>query len=225
MQQSSKNKFFLPFLLLSSACFDFGEPPVAKFCGDSLINGEEECDDGNIDNGDGCSSVCLNESVECDASANISPAALAYCNEILSRNVSPPDCQDTGPSPVDFCNVSFRNEVMPIMTNPQTCGNTASCHGNDPAPQGFRVDINDPVFTLTNMLAVSTGFPKGVTPLNRIEPSDPEASYIIRKVLGNEDIQEVGGVGVRMPFLGTPLCPDDIATLCFWAAEGAVDDP
>lgn len=56
-----------------------------------------------------------------------------------------------------------------------------------------------------------------------MEPFDPEQSYVIRKVLGDQE--DVGGVGVRMPFLGNPLCPDDIATLCFWAAEGALDDP
>jgi cysteine-rich repeat protein len=222
MPRSAKKNLAPLFLLLSPACFDLGEVPPVKFCGDFLIDGAEECDDGNIVNGDGCSSVCLNENLTCDGSS-ITPDALAYCNEILNTFVDPINCQDTGPTPQDFCNVKFREEVMPIMTSPQSCGNTASCHGNDPAPQGFRVDINDPALTLQNMLAVSTGFPKGVPPLNRMQPFDPEASYVIHKVLGDQT--SVGGVGVRMPFLGTPLCPDDIATLCFWAAEGAVDDP
>lgn len=219
MQHRSKNILIPLVSLLVPACFDFGKAPAEKFCGDFLIDNTEECDDGNIINGDGCSSVCLKENVEC---ANINADVLAYCNQILNTVVDPANCQDTGPTPVDFCDVSFRNEVMPIMTNPQSCGNTASCHGNDPAPQGFRVDINDPALTLTNMLAISTGFPKGTTPLNRIEPADPEHSYIVRKIIGDQ--AKVGGVGVRMPFLGTPLCPDDIATICFWAAEGATDD-
>jgi cysteine-rich repeat protein len=218
MQKSSRN-ILLTLSLLMPACFDFGKAPPEKFCGDFLIDNVEECDDGNIINGDGCSSICVKESIEC---ANITDQeVLAYCNQILNT-VDAADCQDTGPTPLDFCNVSFRNEVMPIMTNPQTCGNTASCHGNDPAPQGFRVDINDTALTLANMLAVSTGFPKGTPPLNRIEPFEPEASYIIRKVIGDQ--AEVGGVGVRMPFLGKPICNDEIATLCFWAAEGALDN-
>lgn len=149
---------FLVSPLLLVACFDFGKAPPEQFCGDSLINNDEECDDGNLINGDGCSSTCTNESIECNNPA-ITQAALDYCNAILN---GPPlnNCQDTGPTPVDFCNVSFRDEVMPIMTNPATCGNTASCHGNDPAPQNFRVDANDPALTLANMLAISTGFPK-----------------------------------------------------------------
>ena len=31
-------------------------------CGDSNVEGAEECDDGNTDNGDGCSATCMNES-------------------------------------------------------------------------------------------------------------------------------------------------------------------
>ena len=56
-----------------------------------------------------------------------------------------------------------------------------------------------------------------------VTPFDPEQSYIVRKVVG--DHEDIGGVGVQMPFLGRRLCPDDIATLCFWAAAGALDDP
>lgn len=34
---------------------------TVSICGDSDIHGNEQCDDGNTDNGDGCSSVCLDE--------------------------------------------------------------------------------------------------------------------------------------------------------------------
>lgn len=30
-------------------------------CGDNSVNGPEECDDGNTDSGDGCTSVCTSE--------------------------------------------------------------------------------------------------------------------------------------------------------------------
>lgn len=33
------------------------------YCGDGIINGQEQCDDGNADNGDGCDVVCLLEDV------------------------------------------------------------------------------------------------------------------------------------------------------------------
>jgi cysteine-rich repeat protein len=219
----SYKTIFLVAPLLSS-CFDFGKAPPLEFCGDSLTNGVEECDDGNLVNGDGCSSVCLKELIECDV-ADISKDALAFCNSLLAEQVDPEDCQDTGPTPVDFCNVSFRQEVMPIMTNPQTCGADGNCHGNDPAPQNFRVDPEDVALTLQNLLADATG-PKVKPPFQRIVPFAPEDSYLLHKIsLDREEIEALGGVGVRMPFLGRRLCPDDIATICFWAAEGAEDDP
>jgi len=34
---------------------------VGEFCGDNIINGAEQCDDGNNNNGDGCSAVCVLE--------------------------------------------------------------------------------------------------------------------------------------------------------------------
>lgn len=32
-----------------------------QVCGNNILEGAEQCDDGNTDNGDGCSSVCMNE--------------------------------------------------------------------------------------------------------------------------------------------------------------------
>ena len=51
-----------------------GEPTVCMpACGDGAVNGEEECDDGNLDAADGCSPTCaiemgwscMNEPSEC----------------------------------------------------------------------------------------------------------------------------------------------------------------
>lgn len=38
--------------------------PACDFCGDGVIDVSEECDDGNLVDGDGCSSVCLIETVD-----------------------------------------------------------------------------------------------------------------------------------------------------------------
>lgn len=35
--------------------------PPAQFCGNGIVEGTEQCDDGNTANNDGCSSVCINE--------------------------------------------------------------------------------------------------------------------------------------------------------------------
>lgn len=40
------------------------DPDPVPFCGDGLIDEDEQCDDGNEEDGDGCSSVCEEEVVE-----------------------------------------------------------------------------------------------------------------------------------------------------------------
>ena len=34
---------------------------LGEYCGDSVVNGPETCDDGNTVSGDACSNVCLEE--------------------------------------------------------------------------------------------------------------------------------------------------------------------
>ena len=41
--------------------YHYDDPRVDEWCGDNIINGEEECDDGNNINGDGCNEYCVNE--------------------------------------------------------------------------------------------------------------------------------------------------------------------
>ena len=55
-----------------SACVDGGnkdggpdEDAGGPVCGDGILEGDEECDDGNTDNGDGCDENCALEPVEC----------------------------------------------------------------------------------------------------------------------------------------------------------------
>ena len=43
-------------------CAVVGQPCRRSICGDGVINGGELCDDKNIVDGDGCSSICLIES-------------------------------------------------------------------------------------------------------------------------------------------------------------------
>jgi len=60
-------------------------------CGDGIINGDDECDDGNTGNGDGCSSVCLVESgYMCSGEPSV-------CTPISSSSSSSsPSCTGTG---------------------------------------------------------------------------------------------------------------------------------
>lgn len=36
-------------------------PNMTSWCGDGVIEGPEECEDGNTDSNDGCSSTCMTE--------------------------------------------------------------------------------------------------------------------------------------------------------------------
>ncbi|HVN76702.1 MAG TPA: hypothetical protein VMT19_10330 [Thermoanaerobaculaceae bacterium] len=51
--------------------------------------------------------------------------------------------------------------------------------------------------------------------LNRIEPGDPDRSYLVKKLRGDPDI-----TGVRMPDGGT-LTPDEIQLVIDWVRRGA----
>lgn len=55
-------------------CLDNCQRPV---CGDGLVNGDDECDDGNLDDGDGCSAECVTEGCSC-TSTTTQPSALLF---------------------------------------------------------------------------------------------------------------------------------------------------
>lgn len=56
--------------------------------------------------------------------------------------------------------------------------------------------------------------------LDRVEPGDPERSYLIHKLRGDPTIS-----GVRMPFDGPPyLTPEQIQGIAGWIRAGAPND-
>jgi hypothetical protein len=194
-------------LILSLGCFDLGkavEPP-------------------DIDPGP--------DPVVCDA-AVMSAANLEFCNKILfnepiltesASQIDPAQCrQSPVPPPKDFCAVSFSADILPVVTNGQTCGLTF-CHGADPGPQDFHVSAADPALTRAELFAAATEFDVSAPdPLDRVEPGDPTRSYVIHKLRGTQLL--VGGFGQQMPLAGDPHCPEVVATLCFWIAAGAQDN-
>jgi len=98
-------------IVVPLACFN--EPPKPELCGNGKIDPGEECDDGNTNNGDGCSAVCLNEGPqpECDFDYWVRD----HATEITL------DCNDPEPHPVDhetMCyRISFDSEVTPWLTS------------------------------------------------------------------------------------------------------------
>ena len=55
--------------------------------------------------------------------------------------------------------------------------------------------------------------------MDRIEPGDPNQSYLVNKIQGTQG--DVGGSGQRMPLGGDPLSEADINTIRAWITAGA----
>jgi cysteine-rich repeat protein len=67
--------------------------PGSSVCGNSLLEGIEECDDGNLTNSDGCSSTCL----------------LEFCGDTVIQ--SGEQCDDGNTTPGDGCSATCQDEI------------------------------------------------------------------------------------------------------------------
>lgn len=86
-----------------------------------------------------------------------------------------------------------------------------ACHSGAAAPRGLRLDSEDNSFNfLVNVNADE------VPSVYRVEPGNPDASYLIRKLEGGPDI-----VGAQMPLGATPLSEQEIARIRAWISQGA----
>lgn len=86
-----------------------------------------------------------------------------------------------------------------------------NCHTGSNAPRGLRLDSEDNAYAfLVNHAADE------VPELMRVNPGNPDASYIIRKLEGASGI-----VGSRMPLGGPYLTQTQINTVRDWIANGA----
>jgi len=80
--------------------FDAGPPAPASVCGDGELEGDEECDDGNTDDGDGCSATCT---VEDGWDCTVEP-----CEEICGdgETVGDEECDDGNTDDGDGCSAT-----------------------------------------------------------------------------------------------------------------------
>ena len=92
----------------------------------------------------------------------------------------------------------------PICTN---------CHVGATAPQGLRLDAANSYAVLVNV--ASSEVPGTL----RVNPGNPDASYIVQKLEGNQ------AVGARMPFGGPYLSQTQIDLVRTWIAAGAPPPP
>jgi cysteine-rich repeat protein len=76
--------------------------PCTPICGDSLLRGGEACDDGNLNDNDGCSSVCMVD-IGYSCTTDEPSACTPICGDGLIRGGEA--CDDMNMTPGDGCSV------------------------------------------------------------------------------------------------------------------------
>ncbi|MFQ5742120.1 MAG: hypothetical protein ACE5HV_00885 [Acidobacteriota bacterium] len=102
--------------------------------------------------------------------------------------------------------VSFSADIQPVFTN--NCA-LAGCHAPPSPAQGMNLSAGSAFDNIVNV--PSNEMPQ----LFRIEPNDPDNSYLIRKIKG------VNITGGRMPLGRAPLSDEVIQMFVTWVEEGA----
>lgn len=104
--------------------------------------------------------------------------------------------------------ISFAETVEPLFQN--SCA-LASCHVKVDPPEDLNLQSGFSYWNLVNVRSLKA------PDIRLIEPGDPEASYLVHKLRGNQIA--VGGEGVRMPFELEPLTDDQIAQIVTWIRD------
>ena len=113
--------------------------------------------------------------------------------------------------------VSFSAQIQPILN--ASCGN-GLCHLSGQSAASLRLDSDVSYSELVGVKATGPGFNN----LNRVEPGDPDNSYLYRKLLSAEEASYFGN---RMPNSGVGRPPLDDASLQLirdWILQGAADN-
>ncbi|HKX58842.1 MAG TPA: hypothetical protein VJN00_05690 [Steroidobacteraceae bacterium] len=100
--------------------------------------------------------------------------------------------------------VNFDAQIQPIFS--QRCDH---CHSGSSAPQGLRLDAGNSYGDLVDVPS------QEVPSLKRVDPGDPDNSYLVQKVEGT------AAVGGRMPLGGSRIPQEEIDLIRQWISEGA----
>jgi len=87
------------------------------------------------------------------------------------------------------------------------------CHAGASAPRGLRLDAGNSYAMLVSVASAE------VPGLLRVNPGDPDASYLVQKIEGR------AAVGARMPLGGPPLPQESIDLIRQWITAGAPAPP
>lgn len=103
--------------------------------------------------------------------------------------------------------MSFQQDIAPILK--RRC---AVCHitGQEPGKLSLVPD---------RALQSLRGAESVQSQLKRVEPGQPEKSYLLHKLLGSH--KDVGGEGSQMPYLSNPLPKEQVELIRAWIEQGA----
>lgn len=117
-----------------------------------------------------------------------------------------PECAD----PADAGPATLTELQTDIFT--PTC-DSFGCHNSDSAREGLVLEAGMSHDELVNVASMQ------MPGLDRVEPGDPEASYLVKKLRGDADID-----GERMPDGGPFLTDAELARVISWINDGAPDN-
>jgi hypothetical protein len=107
--------------------------------------------------------------------------------------------------------------ILPTLQSIQDNVFTPTCSGCHSGPQGGVLPAGMDLSSLSMSFTALVDEPSTQNGAqNLVEPGDPDASYLIRKLEGTAD------VGGQMPLFGTPLDQDTIGTIRQWITDGAL---
>jgi hypothetical protein len=129
---------------------------------------------------------------------------LSGCGTVKSPTEPPPE--EPGGAAFTFSRIQAE-----VFT--PTCAK-AGCHDAATASNGLVLEAGRSYGDLVNRRSI------GSSSLDRVEPGDPERSYLLRKLRGDPDIS-----GARMPLDGPPyLSSEQIEGIAAWIRAGAPND-
>jgi hypothetical protein len=112
--------------------------------------------------------------------------------------------------------VSFSAQVQPIFTNGKTCTD-AACHDSVAPARALDLTTAAKSFTgLVNRLSTQC------TATKLVAPGNPEASYLVHKLLGPGSGPCF--TGTQMPKVGVFLSTAQLTTIQTWISEGALNN-
>lgn len=122
---------------------------------------------------------------------------------------------DTGDETDDGTNLEATLSSIQENIFTPTCA-TSGCHASTAASGELSLAEGESFGELVSIASSQA------TDLNRVQPSDPDSSYLLNKLLGTQ--ADVGGSGSDMPKGGSALSDDEISAIQEWIEDGALDN-